>query len=418
VADAQVTTPTRPYGGFEDRPDHPPGVAAADRRVLPLRILQIHTYYRQSGGEDHVVHTDEQLLRQAGHDVHTYRVGNPDDGTAAAAFALAAWNGRAARQIRKYAEQVQPDLIHVHNTWFALSPAVFASLGQLGVPVVLTLHNYRLICAAATLFRDGAPCHDCLGTHPWHAVPHRCYRDSVLASTVAAGTIAVHQRRETWHRDVSTFIAPSDFARERFIEGGLPGDRIVVKLHSVADPGSRRTPPSASRTVLFVGRLAEEKGIATLLEAWRRQPHPGLELTVVGTGPLEAELRRTAPEGVRFLGAQPHEVVLSLMHDSRALVFPSLSYEGARPLTPIEASAAGLPVLLSDVGSMTEMFSPGADEMLVPPGDVAALGAGLARLDDDALVDRFGAHTRRTFEANHQHDIAVERLEQIYRSIL
>jgi glycosyltransferase involved in cell wall biosynthesis len=413
-----VTTPTRPHSGFDEQPEPPSGPAASASQVRPLRVLQIHTYYRQSGGEDHVVHTDEALLRQAGHDVHTYRLGNPSDSSAAAAFALAPWNRGASREISMFAEQLQPDLVHVHNTWFAMSPAVFASLGQLGVPVVLTLHNYRLVCAAATLFRDGAPCHDCLGTHPWHAVPHRCYRDSVLASTVAAGTIAVHQRRQTWHRDVSAFIAPSDFARERFIEGGLPGDRIVVKLHSVADPGPRRTPPSASRTVLFVGRLAEEKGIATLLEAWRRQPQHGLELTVVGTGPLEAELRRTAPEGVRFLGAQPHEVVLSLMHDSRALVFPSLSYEGARPLTPIEASAAGLPVLLSDVGSMTEMFSPGADEMLVPPGDVAALGGGLARLDDDALVDRFGAHTRRTFEANHQHDIAVERLEQIYRSIL
>jgi glycosyltransferase involved in cell wall biosynthesis len=413
-----VTTPTRPYSGFEDQPDHSPGPAAASSRVRRLRILQIHTYYRQSGGEDHVVHTDEALLRQAGHDVHTYRVGNPDDASAAAAFALAAWNGRAARQIRTFAEQVQPDLIHVHNTWFALSPAVFASLGQLGVPVVLTLHNYRLVCAAATLFRDGAPCHDCLGTHPWHAVRHRCYRDSTLTSAVAAGTIAVHQRRQTWQRDVSAFIAPSDFARERFIEGGLPGDRIVVKLHSVADPGPRTSPPSASRTVLFVGRLTEEKGIITLLEAWRRRPPPGLELAVVGTGPLEAELRRAVPEGVRFLGRQPNQVVLSLMLEARALVFPSLSYEGARPLTPIEAAAAGLPVLLSDLGSMTEMFSPGADDLLVPPGDIAAFGAGLAMLADDAVVDHYGAHTRRTFEANHQHDVALRRLEQIYRSVL
>jgi glycosyltransferase involved in cell wall biosynthesis len=418
VVDAQVTTPIRPHRGFEEQPDLPPGPSAADPSVRPLRVLQIHTYYRQSGGEDHVVHTDEDLLRRAGHDVHTYRVGNPSDSSAAAAFALAAWNGGAARQISKYAEQLQPDLVHVHNTWFALSPAVFASLGRLGVPVVLTLHNYRLVCAAATLFRDGAPCHDCLGSHPWHAVRHRCYRDSSLASAVAAGTIAVHQRRQTWHRDVRAFIAPSDFARERFIEGGLPGDRIVVKLHSVADPGPRMLPPSASRTVLFVGRLTEEKGIATLLEAWRREPPHGLELTVVGTGPLEAELRRTAPEGVRFLGPQPNDVVLSLMLESRALVFPSLSYEGARPLTPIEAAAAGLPVLLSDVGSMTEMFTPGADELLVPPGDVAGFGAGLARLADDELVDHFGGHTRRTFEANHQHDVAIRRLEQIYRSAL
>lgn len=411
-----MTSQNQPRRDLGPRPESPSDREAAVR-PLPLRVLQIHNYYRQSGGEDYVVHTDEDLLREAGHEVHTFRTGNPSDGSAVVAFARAPWNRGAARQIGELTEQLEPDLVHVHNTWFALSPAVFASLGRLGVPVVLTLHNYRLLCAAATLFRDGMPCHDCLGSHPWHAVHHRCYRDSVLESAVAAGTIALHQRRQTWHRDISAFIALSEFGRQRFMEGGLPGDRIVVKSNSVADPGPRDTPPSDSTTVLFVGRLAEEKGVGTLLEAWLRQPPHGLELTVVGTGPLEAELRRAAPKSVRFLGAQPHEVVTSLMLSSRALVFPSLWYEG-QPLTPLEAAAAGLPVLLSDLGSMTEMFSPGADELLVPPGDVTALGAGLERLTDDALVDHFGAHTRRTFEANHRHDVARRRLEQIYRSIL
>jgi glycosyltransferase involved in cell wall biosynthesis len=411
-----VSSQTQAGRGLSPRPE-PPSDREAAVCPPPLRVLQIHNYYRQSGGEDYVVHTDEDLLREAGHEVHRLRTENPSDGSAAVVFARAPWNRGAARQIGEVTEQIEPDLVHVHNTWFALSPAVFASLGQLGVPVVVTLHNYRLVCAAATLFRDGAPCHDCLGSRPWHAIQHRCYRDSVLESAVAAGTIALHQRRQTWHRDISAFIALSEFGRQRFIEGGLPGDRIVVKANSVADPGPRDIPPSDSTTVLFVGRLAEEKGVRTLLEAWRRQPPRGLDLTVVGTGPLEAELRRTAPTSVRFLGAQPHDVVTSLMLSSRALVFPSLWYEG-QPLTPLEAAAAGLPVLLSDLGSMTEMFSPGADELLVPPADVTALGAGLARLTDDALVDHFGAHARRTFESNHRHDVARRRLEEIYRSVL
>ncbi len=381
-----------------------------------LRILQVHTFYRQTGGEDHVVKTDLDLLRGAGHEVHALRAANPAGASAIPAFGRAAWNPSAARRIRGAAERFQPDVIHVHNTWFALTPAVFPSLRELGVPIVMTLHNYRLVCAAATLFRDGAPCHDCLGSHPWHAVRHRCYRDSRPESAVAAATIALHHRRGTWHRDVDLFIALSEFGRQRFIDGGLPGERVAVKANVVDDPGPRPEPPSSSRSVLFVGRLAEEKGVATLLDAWAQQT-TDLELIVAGTGPLESALRARAPSSVRFVGAQPHDAISELMLGARALVFPSIWYEG-QPLVPLEAAAAGLPVLLSDLGAMTEMFAPGAEELLVPPGDPVALAERIDRLEDDAFVDRLGATTRARFEARHHREAGLERLEEIYRSVL
>jgi glycosyltransferase involved in cell wall biosynthesis len=382
--------------------------------AAPLRILQIHTHYRQAGGEDGVVATELGLLRSAGHEVLAARASNPTGAAAAASFAGAAWNPAAAHRIRRVATQFRPDVAHVHNTWFALSPAVLSELQKLDVPVVMTLHNYRLICAAATLFRDGAPCHDCLGTGPRPALTHRCYRDSRAQSAVAAATIALHDRRQTWHRDVDRFVALTGFGRERFVEGGLPPDRIEIKANSVDDPGPRQHPPSASRTVLCVGRLSDEKGVKVLLDAWARTTGE-LELVIVGSGPLEAALKRRARGTVTFTGPLPQERVQALMLGARALVFPSVCYEG-QPLVPLEAAAAGLPVLLSDHGAMAGLFPHGAEPLRFRPGDAEALGSRLDTLLDDDFVDRFGALTRQSYETYYTHSVALHRLEAIYRS--
>jgi glycosyltransferase involved in cell wall biosynthesis len=379
-----------------------------------MRILQVHTHYRQPGGEDAVVATEAGLLRDAGHQVLTHRARNPEGARAAASLAAAPWNEVQARTVARQVERLRPDVVHVHNTWFATSPAVFAALRRVGVPVVMTLHNYRLVCAAATLFRDGAPCTDCVGTHPWHGVEHACYRDSRPQSAIAAATIGLHQRRGTWHRDVDRFLALTGFGRDQFIAGGLPPDRILVKPNSVDDPGPRAGPPSASTTVLYLGRLTPEKGIDTLLRAWERSPER-LRLVVAGSGPLEAAVRANAPARVDVVGALPPAQVRSLLLSARALVFPSMWFEG-HPLVPVEAAAAGLPVVLSDLGAMTDLFSPGAEELLFPPGDVDALTVRLARLDDDRFVDAHGPFTRRRFEERYTHATALESLESAYRS--
>jgi glycosyltransferase involved in cell wall biosynthesis len=280
---------------------------------------------------------------------------------------------------------------------------------------VMTLHNYRLICAAATLLRDGSPCRDCVGTHPWHAVQHRCYRDSRAQSAVAAASIAVHQARRTWHKDVDRFLALTAFGRERFIEGGLPANRIVVKSNSVVDPGPRLRPPSSSNTVVFLGRLTPEKGISHLLDAWRSIPPP-LELLVVGEGPLAEPLQATAPERVTFRGWLPPDEVGPLLLGARALVFPSVWYEG-QGLVALEAAAAGLPVLFSDLGAMAGIFAPGAEELAMPPADPAGMATVLARLADDGFIDRHGRFCRQRFEERYAHDVATARLETVYREV-
>jgi glycosyltransferase involved in cell wall biosynthesis len=384
---------------------------------MPLRVLQVHTRYRQPGGEDKAVATEGDLLRAAGHVVIPHTAMNPEGAVAAGrAFGAAPWNLAAARQLRDVAIRVRPDVVHAHNTWFSLSPAIFGTLRRLGVPVVLTLHNYRLVCAAGTLFRGGKPCTDCVGTSPWHAVEHGCYRASRLQSAVAASTIAASQVRRTWHRDVDRFLALTDFGRQQFIAGGLPAGRIEVKSNSVSDPGIRARPPSASTQLVFIGRLSEEKGVSVLLDAWRSVPAP-FELIIAGAGPLAPQLMERAPERVTFLGSVWPDRISELLLNARALVFPSIWYEG-QGLVALEAAAAGLPVLFSDHGAMAELFAPDAEALAFRPGDVDALEEALVRVQDDGFVDTYGTFTRRRYEDRYTHGIATSRLEAVYRSVV
>ena len=275
-----------------------------------MRVLQLHNRYREAGGEDSVVRDETRLLRAAGHEVIEHHVSNPSGGLATAGtLVLSPSNPLSARAVKRIVASQHPDVAHIHNTWYSLSPSVVQALKQSGVPVVMTLHNYRLFCANALLFRDGRPCEDCVGTHPWRGVQHRCYRDSFVASALAASTIAVARARRTWSTGVDRFVAPSWFLREKLVAGGIPAETITVKPHGVDDPGARTTPPSSSRSVLFVGRLSQEKGADTLLDAWAARGASRLELVLVGDGPLRERLEARAVEGVRFARSAPNGAV-------------------------------------------------------------------------------------------------------------
>jgi glycosyltransferase involved in cell wall biosynthesis len=379
-----------------------------------MRILQVHTRYRYEGGEDAVARAEATLLAEAGHEVVPYVAENPNrPGPTAAAMLTSAWNPLAARTLQAVAARVRPEVAHVHNTWFALTPSVVAGLDAMGVPVVMTLHNYRLLCVNASLFRDGRPCEDCVGTHPLPGIRHRCYRGSAASSAAVAASISLNRLLGTWHRHVRVFLALNDFARERFVSGGLPPDRVWVKPNSVADPGRRPCPPSSSRTVLFVGRLTPEKGLDVLLDAWRRLDPADLELVLIGDGPMRAELEQRSPPAVRFLGRLEPAAVRQWMLRSRALVFPTWLYEG-QPLSVLEAFAAGLPVLASRLGGNVELIGGVGDDWLVPAHDPAALAEGLAALSDDR-VDQAGARARRIYEQRFTGPRNLQVLEAAYQ---
>ena len=383
-----------------------------------MRILQVHTRYRYEGGEDAVARAEATLLAEAGHEVVPFIAENPSrPGPTAAAMLTSAWNPLAARTLRAVATRVRPDVAHVHNTWFALSPSVVRELDLAGIPVVVTLHNYRLLCVNASLFRDGRPCLDCVGHSPLPGVVHRCYRDSAVASAAVAGCISANRALGTWTRHAGLFLALNDYARDRFIEGGLPADRIRVKPNVVPDPGQRVAPPSASGTVLFVGRLDPLKGLGMLLDAWAAASPPGLELVIVGDGPQRAELEARNVPGVTLAGRRTPAEVRAMMLEARTLVFPTLLLEGPS-LVVREAFAAGLPVLASGLGGIPELVGQLGPRWLVPASTPAAWAAALAGLPGGDELDEAGRGARALWAERLTPEAGLRALEEAYTTVL
>ena len=292
-----------------------------------MNILLLHNSYSRRGGEDVVVEAEARLLRDAGHDVRVEIVSNLSIEGASAkvgTFLRAPYDRSRKTWISKLLKDTGASLVHVHNFFPLLSPAVHEASAELGLAVVQTLHNFRLVCAGALLLRNGRECEKCIsGSNLWGVV-HRCYRDSMLGSLAVVRMQARAQRHGTWQKHVHRFIAPSEFVRRKFIEGGLPANRIMVKPNFVA----RLSVPSSQeprRGALFVGRLSQEKGVGVLVDAWRlidRTP-----LVVVGDGPLRAQLETAAPPNVRFLGELAPTLVAEEMRKAQLLIVPSICYE-------------------------------------------------------------------------------------------
>lgn len=382
-----------------------------------MRILQLHTRYRQQGGEDAVVDSEAEQLRDAGHDVRQLIEQNPDRPISSiGGVVMSPWNPAAVRRLRREIADFKPDVAHVHNTWFAMSPAVIRRLKSARIPVVMTLHNYRLTCANGILFRDGKPCEVCVGTSPWHAVAYGCYRDSRVLSVPAAATISLHQVLGTWTRSVDRFLVFTEFQRDLMARAGLSGKKITVKPNSVPDPGPRIRPASTSTTILYAGRISKEKGIDYLVEAWRALEPSSLQLVIAGDGPMLDEIRRDLPTSVVSLGAVPKDRLRTLMLSARAAILPSVWYEGM-PLVMLESFAAGLPVAASDLGAQGSIVARtlGTD-WLFEAGDKTSVLSVLERLEDDDWCDSASRAARAAFDERFTEGRAVEQLQDIYRA--
>jgi glycosyltransferase involved in cell wall biosynthesis len=373
-----------------------------------MRVLIAHNAYQQRGGEDIVAEAEAQLLRDHGHEVLTYQRHNNElahIGRLQAAVDTL-WSRRTTRELGELLRTRRPDVVHVHNTFPLISPSLYAAAHDAGVPVVQTLHNFRLLCPQAMLLREGKVCESCVGRAPWAGVVHACYRGSRAQSGVLAGMLVLHRALGTWATKVQRYIALNNFCRDKFIQGGLPASRIVIKPNFVdlAAP-----PPLPRRGLLYVGRLAPEKGITTLAQAARGLP-PG-SLRVAGTGP-EAERLAGLP-AVVMLGALNAAQVAQEMAQAIALVVPSLWYENF-PRTLVEAFACGLPVLASRLGALESLVEHGRTGLHVEPGDAPAWAAAMqAALDDTPRMATMGAAARELYEreytaaANHRMLLAI-----------
>ncbi len=337
-----------------------------------LRVLMLHNFYQSRGGEDQVFRAEKTLLEDHGHEVITYTAHNDTIAGMGNVALLRGtfWNRDAYHQIRALIRKHRPEVLHAHNTFPLISPSAYAAARAERVPVVQTLHNYRLICANGMLLRDGVVCERCVGRAvPWPAVTGRCYRGSATESAIAAGMVSFHRVRGTWAKDVDVYVALTSFARDKFIAGGLPADRIVVKANFVADTWANQPLEPPGDHALFVGRLSPEKGIATMLAAWRASAElPGLR--VIGDGPMRNDVAAAAAADPRivWLGEQTPEQVRQAMRHAAVLLVPSLCYEGA-PLVIVEAFAAGLPIIGTAHGAPGSQIAPGLTGLLHRPGD-------------------------------------------------
>lgn len=378
--------------------------------------MLVHNFYREPGGEDNVFRAEATLLREHGHDVETFTVHNDDvlEGGRLRAAANTIWNAKAASSLRRRLDDFKPAIVHVHNTVPMLSPAVYHAAKRAGAAVVQTVHNYRFVCPAASLFRSGAVCEACVARSvPWPAVVHACYRDSRSASAAVVAMLAAHRALGTYRRDVDAYIALTAFSRNKLIEGGMDGSRIHVKPNFLtADPG---VGDHDGRFALYVGRLVDGKGIETLLEAWSDGTMP-LPLRIVGDGPMVETVREVAralPQ-VDYLGRLPHEAVVAAMKAATLLVFPSLWYENF-PLTVLEAMAVGLPVVASDIGVLPELVSEATGGRRFPPADARGLADAVRRIaasPEEARTLR--ANGRRTYLRQFSSDENYRQLMDIY----
>lgn len=383
-----------------------------------MRILLLHNSYRLRGGEDEVVNAEVALLRNGDHDVRVEFVSNESIAGFAAtvrATLRTPYDADRGKWIAALVDEQRPDIMHVHNFFPLLTPAVHEAASSKEVAVVQTLHNFRLLCANALFLRSGTVCEKCLhGNRIWGVV-HGCYRQSRIGSLAVALMQHRAMRRQTWHRHVDRFIALSEFARAKFVQGGLPIERIVVKPNHVVDPG----PVSSSRKrrgALFIGRLAPEKGAAVLIAAWR--DIPDIVLTIVGDGPQRRTLEASAPANVHFAGQVAPEKVRGYMQDAEALILPSLSYEGF-PRTVAEAYATGLPVLSSDIGSLSEIVVSGETGRHFAAGSPTSLAnCVVAAFGEAGLLAELGRGARLAYEQHYSSAINLVKLEEVYAAAL
>jgi glycosyltransferase involved in cell wall biosynthesis len=387
-----------------------------------MRLLVAHNKYTQAGGEDEVFRNETILLRGAGFEVYEY----VEDNARISEMSLLAvglntiWSESSRLKLRSELERVRPDLVHFHNTFPLISPAAYAACADKRVPIVQTLHNYRLLCPTATLFRDGSVCQDCLHHKTkWPAIWHRCYRDNLLGTSTLVAMLAIHSWLKTFQKQVARFIALTEFSRTKFIEGGLPSTKISVKPNFViADPG----PTCGQRKfALYVGRLVPEKGLRLLLEAWKKLPD-NIPLRIIGEGPmreqLEAEISALDHESIELVGGLPKSEVIAAMHQARFLVFPSGWFEGF-PMTLVEAFACGLAIIVSRLGSMAEIVTDGVNGLQFMPGDANDLAEKVIwAWSHPEETQEMGSAGRREYETKYTPERNLEMLLNIYREAM
>ncbi|MEU2422014.1 glycosyltransferase [Streptomyces sp. NPDC007851] len=391
-----------------------------------MHVLVVHNRYgsAQPSGENKVVDQEVELLRAAGHRVDLFERRSDDIAGRSllgkvAVPLLVPWNPAVRTELAARLRTDRPDVVHVHNVFPLLSPAVLAACADAGVPAVATLHNYTQVCPPGTLQRDGRPCTECVGSTPLPAVRHGCYRGSRLATVPLAVSLSANRRR--WWTGVERFLCISAAQRDVLVRSGMPAERLAVKHNFVPDPGLCRE--GEGEHVLYLGRLAEAKGVRLLMTAWDELAASGgvgVPLVIAGTGPLEREVTDWAAgrDDVRYAGLLDTAECRKAVAGSVAVVAPSTWLE-AFGLVVVEAMAAGVPTVAAGHGAFVELVEDGVTGLLHRPGEPASLASRIRRVAaDPALGRELGRAARRRYEQGFSPAVGLARLEEEYRTAI
>jgi len=385
--------------------------------MRPWKIISVHNRYLMPGGEDQVFESEARLLEDCGHQVTQVQEQTtyPDGVVKKLGVAVdCVWSRRWHRQFRHLLQESRPDVVHIHNFFPLISPSIYYACRREGVPVVQTLHNYRLLCSSAELYRDGKVCEECLHHGLRRGVRYGCYQGSKLGTAVLSLMVGVHRRLRTWTNMVNCYIALTDFARRKLVEGGLPAERIRVKPNFVfPDPAPKE---GTGDYALFVGRLVTAKGVPSMLKAWAQMP--GIPLAIAGDGPcreqLESQLKDGKLPSLTYLGRLSRPDTLAAMKKARFLIFPSEWYEGF-PVTIAESFACGVPVICSRLGSMQEIVTDGRTGLHFRAGEPEDLATKVQwAWEHPEEMNSMGRRARQEFETKYTATRNMEMLEEIY----
>jgi glycosyltransferase involved in cell wall biosynthesis len=389
-----------------------------------MKIVLVHNFYRQAGGEDVVFQNEKRLLEGAGHTVIPYLRSNKElkDSSLVDRIGIASrtiWSPETRQSFGAILDAESPDVVHVHNTFVVISPSIYSACSERGIPVVKTLHNFRLLCPGASFSRNGRVCEECVDHSLIRSVLHGCYRHSRSATAAVALTLTAHRALGTWQTLITRFIALTDFAKEKFINAGFPSDKFTVKPN-FADPDPGET-VDTGEYALFIGRIDQTKGSRVLLDAWQRL-RVKYPLHVVGDGPdrpwMEARVRELQLSEITFRGRLSHAEAVQAVKGSRFTIVPSTWYEGF-PMCIVESFACGIPVLCSRLGGMSAIVDDRVTGLHFNPSDPQDLAKAVEWAWSHPLeIAWMGRLARRKYETEYTAEKNYSLLMQIYEQAI
>jgi glycosyltransferase involved in cell wall biosynthesis len=385
-------------------------------RLNSLRILQVHNRYRQGwGGEDTVADVEFAMLTRRGHQVDRLLVSTSElDGAGPVRLLRAGlgniWSSRGYREMGDAIARFQPEIIHVHNTFPLLSPSIYWAAHNAGVPVVQTLHNFRLICANAILLRNDTPCEDCVGNLGLSALRHRCYQGSVASTLALVSSAAFHRWANTFTTKVQAFIALNEFSKSIFVRGGLPEDKIFVKPNFTYAAAVHKEPRRSQ--FVFVGEISVQKGVALLLDAWAEAAPDEARLLMIG---YALSRRYSSLRNVTWCGRQSREQVIETVAISRFLILPSLCYENC-PMAVLEAFSVGTPVIVPDRGAFPCLMKHEREGIAFSAGDRTSLAQAILKAcdQDSSSWNAFSGNALQAYKQQFGAEQSYRQLMTIY----